>query len=115
MQNVLLHARRIGTIALFLCVLSGSSTLLFSQARDFNAERFLLDDDAGDGTRNTLTLQVPVPGLSADRILTFPDASGTVMMIMIGSIKLSNCAARIKKINPIARKNANPILLELSW
>ena len=50
-----------------------------AQNRDLNAERLLLDDDAGDGTRNILRLQVPPTGLAADRVLTFPDAGGTVM------------------------------------
>lgn len=57
-----------------------SSPAAEAQNRNLNAERLLLDDDAVDGTRHTLTLQVPVAGLSADRIITFPDASGSPLM-----------------------------------
>ena len=52
---------------------------LTAQNRDFRSERLVIDDDAGDGTQNTLTLQTPLPGLSTDRTLTFPDADGMVV------------------------------------
>ena len=68
-----------GVAALFLPILIFSSVSLFSQNRDFNTERLILDDNAGDGTRNTLTLQTPVAGLSADRTLIFPDADGAIL------------------------------------
>ncbi len=41
-------------------------------------------------------------------------ANGTVIIIINGSTKLSNCAARIKKIKPSANKNAKLVLLLLS-
>ena len=39
---------------------------------------------------------------------------GTVIIIINGSIKLSNCAARTKKISTNASRNANKVLEELS-
>ena len=36
-------------------------------------------------------------------------------MIIIGSLKLSNCAAKIKYTNNNAKPNANKVLEELSW
>ncbi|MGE3802746.1 MAG: beta strand repeat-containing protein, partial [Candidatus Kapaibacterium sp.] len=57
------------------------SVPLLSQNRDFSAERLILDDNANDGTRNTMTLRVPPTGLSANRTLTFPDADGTVLTV----------------------------------
>ncbi len=41
-------------------------------------------------------------------------ASGTVNMMINGSIKLSNCAARIRKISASASMKAKLVLLELS-
>ena len=41
-------------------------------------------------------------------------ANGTVTMMINGSTKLSNCAARMRNINPSASKNAKLVLLELS-
>ena len=42
------------------------------------------------------------------------NASGTVIIIINGSIKLSNCAASTKKISTNASINANEVLEELS-
>lgn len=50
-----------------------------SQSRDLHAERVVIDDNATDGARHTMTLQTPGGGLSANRTLTFPDGDGTVM------------------------------------
>lgn len=82
----LLRTRNLGLSTVLLCTLSGAGASLFGQARDFNAERLLLDDNAGDGTRNTLTLQVPGTGLSANRTLTFPDGDGVVLTLSGGSL-----------------------------
>ena len=41
-------------------------------------------------------------------------ARGTVIMMINGSRKLSNCADRIRKIRPNARKKAKAVLDELS-
>ncbi len=60
----------------FLCI-GGAS--LFAQGRDFQAERVVIDDNAGDGGFNTATVQAPVTGLSANRTLTLPDADGSVV------------------------------------
>ena len=48
------------------------------------------------------------PKIQSDKIAP-AIANGTVNMIISGSIKLSNCAARIRKISPNARKNANEL------
>src|SRR5690554_531339 len=42
------------------------------------------------------------------------NARGTVIITIIGSLKLSNCAERTRNINTIARMNANIKLDELS-
>ncbi len=55
-----------------------TAVAVYAQNRDTHAERVVLDDDASDGGFNTLTLQVPGGGLSANRIFTFPDVDGTV-------------------------------------
>ena len=50
-----------------------------------------------------------------DKVKTAPAiANGTVNMIISGSIKLSNCAARIRKIKTNARIKAKLVLLLLS-
>ena len=56
-----------------------SALVVSAQNRDFNAERIIIDDNASDGGRNTLTLRVPPAGLSANRTLTFPDADGAIL------------------------------------
>ncbi|MEZ4783224.1 MAG: hypothetical protein R3F28_03990 [Candidatus Kapaibacterium sp.] len=58
-----------------------ASASLLSQNRDFSAERLIIDDNAGDGVRNTMTLRVPPTGLTANRTVTFPDADGTVLTV----------------------------------
>ena len=73
---------RISSLSLCLA-LAGLLTTTFSlnaQDRDFHAERIVLDDD-GAGGFNTLTLQVPPGGLSADRTLTLPDADGSIVTL----------------------------------
>ncbi len=42
------------------------------------------------------------------------NASGTVIMMISGSIKLSNCADSTRKINTSANMNAKDVLEELS-
>lgn len=79
MATTLLAARRLSMSTLLLCLLSGGGNSLLSQSRDFNAERIVLDDNAGDGTRNTLTLQVPGSGLNTNRTITFPDGDGIAL------------------------------------
>ena len=62
-------------------------TIGVAQNRDFRSERIVLDDDANDGTMNTLTIQVPA-SLGQDVVLTIPDpGTGT------GSFLLSNGAS----------------------
>ncbi|MGE3800663.1 MAG: hypothetical protein AB7H80_06550, partial [Candidatus Kapaibacterium sp.] len=51
-------------------------TPLIAQQRDFHVERIVLDDDAQDGTRNTMTIQVPFP-LTQNIVLTIPEPSGS--------------------------------------
>lgn len=46
--------------------------MLFSQARDFQAERVIVDDNAGDGTLNRMFIQTSAT-LGQDVILTIPD------------------------------------------
>ena len=67
------------TIVAGIFLVALTSATAFGQVRNLQAERMLLDDDATDGGFNTLTLQVPVPGLTLDRILVFPDADGTLL------------------------------------
>lgn len=54
------------------CLLLSTATVAFAQSRDFQTQRLILDDNAGDGSMNTLTispgnlttnqtLQIPVP------------------------------------------------------
>lgn len=65
------------SLGLLLAVFGTASA--FGQQRDMQAERLVLDDNTNDGGFNTLTLEVPGTGLSANRTLTFPDADGTVL------------------------------------
>lgn len=51
-------------------VCSHASPSLFCQNRDMRAQRFILDDNAGDGAINTLRLQAP--NLATSLTLTFP-------------------------------------------
>ncbi|MGE3801101.1 MAG: beta strand repeat-containing protein [Candidatus Kapaibacterium sp.] len=67
------------TFGIVALMLFSSSLSLWSQNRDFSAERLIIDDDAGDGGYNTMTLQVPPAGLTANRTLIFPDSDGSVV------------------------------------
>ncbi|MGE3799749.1 MAG: beta strand repeat-containing protein [Candidatus Kapaibacterium sp.] len=59
-----------------------SSGFLIAQNRDFNAERLIIDDDAGDGTRNTMTIQTPLP-LPQNVILTIPDIGSDTAFFLL--------------------------------
>ncbi len=91
--------------ALALAALIAPLTLT-AQNRDFGAERVNLDDAAGDGGFNTLTLQVPPAGLSANRILTFPDADGSI--ITLGAPLAAN---QILFGGPAGQAEQSPIFL----
>ncbi|MGE3801099.1 MAG: beta strand repeat-containing protein [Candidatus Kapaibacterium sp.] len=78
-HNVFRATQRGGLAIVFGLLALLLSIPLDAQNRDFSAERLIIDDDASDGGRNTLTLQGPIPGLFANRTVTFPDADGTIL------------------------------------
>ena len=60
-------------LIILLCGLLGAvCTPLLGQNRDFQAQRIIIDDNAGDGVRNTMTLQTP-PVLPQSTIISIPD------------------------------------------
>jgi hypothetical protein len=52
---------------------------LHAQSRDFRAGRFVLDDDNADAD-GMHTLTIAAPALAADRSVTIPDATGTLLL-----------------------------------
>ena len=61
-----------------------SAISLDAQNRDLQSERLILDDGSSDASRNTITVQTPAGGLTADRTVTLPDEDGTIMVEPIG-------------------------------
>ena len=56
---------------------------LNAQEPDVRAERLMLDDNGGDGTQNTISIQAP-DSLSQDMIITIPDpgAAGAEFILL---------------------------------
>ncbi|MGE3802001.1 MAG: hypothetical protein AB7H80_13350, partial [Candidatus Kapaibacterium sp.] len=70
------------SLAIFLIVLSLPSFTI-AQNRDFQAERVVVDDNANDGNRNTMTIQAPNP-LLQNVVLTIPDPGAAAAEFLIG-------------------------------
>ncbi|MCB0712561.1 MAG: hypothetical protein KDD67_09550 [Ignavibacteriae bacterium] len=82
-------SRSIPAFLLLLLWLTGLLVpeLVSAQNRDFNAERIIIDDNADDGTRNTMTIQTP-DSLGQDVILRIPDMgtdSAQFILVPFGS------------------------------
>lgn len=65
---------------IFLLLLT--PTLLTAQNREFRAGSLVIDDDAADGTRNTIRIEAPA-SLGQDIVLTIPDpGTGTASFLL---------------------------------